>query len=96
MPPMVPTHLGGHLLRTVLDRGGSAGIAQRHRLGALRRSSQDEQCADGSKAQNFRYAHRYFLPWVIGHHARAERLAMTKPIDTTQIGAEAGDVNVRQ
>jgi hypothetical protein len=30
---------------------------------------------------------------VIGHHACAERLAMTKRIDATQIEAKVSDVN---
>ena len=50
----VPTCFRGRLLRTVLDRYGGAGIAQRHRLRALGRRGQQQHCADGSKAQNFR------------------------------------------
>jgi hypothetical protein len=60
----VPASFRGRLLRTVLDRRGGAGIAQRHRLGALDRSGQHEQCADCGKAQNSRNVHAY-SPW--GH-----------------------------
>jgi hypothetical protein len=42
----MPAHLGGDLLRTFLDRGSGAGIAQCQRLGALGWSGQNEQCAD--------------------------------------------------
>jgi hypothetical protein len=60
----VPARFRGRLLRTVLDRRGGAGIAQRHRLGALDWRGQHEQCADGGKAQNSRNVHAY-SPW--GH-----------------------------
>jgi hypothetical protein len=55
----VPAHFRGRLLRTVLDRRDGAGIAQRHRLGALDWRGQHEQCADGGKAQNSRNVHAY-------------------------------------
>src|SRR5258705_9615019 len=61
MPPMpamaVPAHFGGHLLRTVLDRRGGAGVAQRQRPGSLSRSGQHEQYADGGKPQNLHHVH---------------------------------------
>jgi hypothetical protein len=41
MPVMTPAHLGRHLLRAVLDRGGGTGIAQRYR-----------QCAPGWRDQH--------------------------------------------
>ena len=54
--PVAPAHLGG-LRRIVLDRGGSAWTGQRHRLRALRWSSQDQQCAYRGKANNSRNVH---------------------------------------
>src|SRR6266576_1538741 len=56
--PAMPAHLGGRL-RTFLDRGGGAGIAQRQRMGALGWSGQHEQCADGGKPENSRHVHLY-------------------------------------
>jgi hypothetical protein len=55
VPP--PSHLGGCRFGILLDRRGGAGIAERQRLGALGRSGQDEQCANGGKPQNFRHLH---------------------------------------
>jgi len=55
VPP--PSHLGGCRLGILLDRRGGAGIAERQRLGALGRSGQDEQCANGGKPQNFHHLH---------------------------------------
>jgi hypothetical protein len=55
VPP--PSHLGGCRLGILLDRRGGAGIAERQRLGALGRSGQEEQCANGGKPQNFRHLH---------------------------------------
>jgi hypothetical protein len=68
----VPACFRGRLLRTVLDRCCGAGIAQRHRLGALGWRGQHEQCADCGKAQNSRNVHAY-SPWVIDYHASAVR-----------------------
>lgn len=55
MPP--PTYLGGGRFGILPDRRSGAGIAERQRLGALGRSGQHEQCADGGKPQNFRHLH---------------------------------------
>jgi hypothetical protein len=58
MPMAVPAYLGGLNLGILLvDRCGGARIGQRHRLGG--RSGQDQQSADCSKSQKFRYVHRY-------------------------------------
>ena len=72
--PVAPAHLGGCLLRIVLDRGGGAGTDQRHRLRTLRWSSQDEQRADGGKAQKSRDIHAYFSLGVIGYRVGARLL----------------------
>jgi hypothetical protein len=68
----VPACFRGRLLRTVLDHCCGAGIAQRHRLGALDWRGQHEQCADGGKAQNSRNVHTY-SPW--GHWLSRQRRA---------------------
>ena len=61
MPTMVtvppPPYFRGRRLGILLDRRGGAGVAERQRLGALGRSGQDEQCANGGKPQNFRHLH---------------------------------------
>jgi hypothetical protein len=59
MTPTAPTHFRGHLLAILNGGSGSTGTRQRQRLGAFSRSSNDEQCADRGKAQNFRYVHIY-------------------------------------
>jgi hypothetical protein len=61
MPMAMPAHLRRRLLRAILNHRSRAGIAERHRLGALAGSRQNEQCADGSKAQNFRHVHFILL-----------------------------------
>ena len=82
--PVVPTHLGG-LLRTVLDRRGGAGIAQRQRLGALGWSGQDEQCADGGKPENFRQLH-LFPPFKCHRTSRPHRAVdLVSRLTATQI-----------
>jgi hypothetical protein len=75
MMPAAPAHFGRYLLRTVLDRRRSAGIAQRQRPGALGWRGQHQQGADCGKAQNLRNVHLY-LPWVIGCHAGAVRFVL--------------------
>jgi hypothetical protein len=72
----VPASFRGRLLRIVLDRRGGAGIAQRHRLGALDRSGQHEQCADCGKAQNSRNVHAYspWGHWLSRQHRAADRV----------------------
>src|SRR6266851_4693115 len=54
-----PVHFGGYLFGIVLNRRGGARARQRQRLGALRRSGQHQQPADGGKPQNSRHVHRY-------------------------------------
>ena len=63
MPTMatVPPHLGCHP-GILLNRHGGAGIGQRHRLGALGWSGQNQQSADCGKSQKSRHVHIY-LPW---------------------------------
>jgi hypothetical protein len=57
---VMPTHLQS-LLRTILNRCGGTGAAQRHGLSPLGGSSQNEQCANGGKPQNFRHLHLILL-----------------------------------
>jgi hypothetical protein len=57
MMAMMPSHLGRRRLDIFLHGRGSTGIAQRERAGALGRRGDSEQCANGSKAQNFRHLH---------------------------------------
>jgi hypothetical protein len=59
VPVMMPTNLGGLYLGTLLYRRGGAGIGQRHRLGMLGRSGQDEQSAHCGKSQKSRHVHVY-------------------------------------
>src|SRR6267154_1883557 len=61
---VVPVHLGGDVLAVILHRRGAAGTGQRQCLGALGRSSQDQQRANGSKPQKSCHAHRCILLWV--------------------------------
>jgi hypothetical protein len=63
MPSAVPATVSSpsHLCRIrpniLLNRCGRTGIAERQRLRAIARSGKGEQCANGSKAQNFRHLH---------------------------------------
>src|ERR1700722_3746934 len=70
MVPMVmmPMDFRGLDLRILLYRRGGAGIDQRQRLGALRRSGQDKQSANCSKSQKSCYVHIY-LHWNHRCHA---------------------------
>jgi hypothetical protein len=63
---VAPMHFGGRRPGVLLNRGGGAGIAERHRIGALRRACQREHRANGSESQYFRELHEY-SPWVRGH-----------------------------
>ncbi len=71
MVMVMPAHLGGRL-PAILNRRSGGRAGQRQRLGALDRSGQHQQGADGGKPQNFRHVH-VILPWIIGHHAIALR-----------------------
>jgi hypothetical protein len=53
-----------------LNRRGGAGVAERHRTGALGGSCEREQGADGGESQNFRKLHEC-SPWV-GCHVCAD------------------------
>jgi hypothetical protein len=61
MPMMVmvmpPPHFRGRRPGILQNRCRRAGAADRQRLRTLGRSGEDEQCADRSKAQNFRHLH---------------------------------------
>jgi len=54
---MPPSRLGRHRLDIFLNGRGGAGIAQRQRVGTLGRRGENEHCANGGKAQNFRHLH---------------------------------------
>jgi hypothetical protein len=56
-PAMPPSHFRGRRPGILLNRRRGAGVADRQRLRTLGRSGEDEQCADRSKAQNFRHLH---------------------------------------
>ena len=61
MPAMMavpPSRLCRLRLDILLDGRGSAGIAQRQRVGALDRRGESEHGANGGKPQNFRHLHR--------------------------------------
>jgi hypothetical protein len=66
MAVTMPTYLGDSRVRAILDRCGCAGIAERQCLGALARSGQNEQCANGCKPQNFHHLHIFYSPWIQG------------------------------
>jgi hypothetical protein len=70
MAMMPPMHFGRRQPGVVLNRRGGAGIAERHRVGALGWSCEREQRADGGESQNFRKWHEC-SPWV-GCHVCAE------------------------
>jgi len=53
-----PTYFRRRRLDTFLHGRGSAGIAERKRISSLGWSSENEHCANGGKAQNFRHLHR--------------------------------------
>jgi len=79
MPPIMvmmmtvpPVNLRRHQPRVFLNGGGSAGIAERHRI---RRCGEREEHADGSKPQNFGELHE-ISPSILCH-VSAERLAAT-------------------
>jgi hypothetical protein len=59
MPAVVaaPTHFGGHLFGTIQNCRGGAGTAQRKCLGALDGGGQQEQSANGGKAQECLHVH---------------------------------------
>ena len=57
MMAMSPSRLCRLGLDILLDGGGSAGVAQRHRVSALGRSGYNEHGAKSGKPQNFRHLH---------------------------------------
>ena len=52
MAMMPPVHFRRRQLCVLLNRRGGAGIAERHRIGALGRRCEREQRADGGESQN--------------------------------------------
>jgi hypothetical protein len=58
MPPMMvmmpPMHFRGRQSGVVLNRSGGAGIAERHRIGALGGGCERQQRANGGEPKNFR------------------------------------------
>jgi hypothetical protein len=70
MAVMPPMHFGRRQPGVFLNRRGGAGIAERHRVGALGWSCEREQRADGGESQNFRKLHEC-SPWV-GCHVCAD------------------------
>jgi len=52
-----PVYFRRRLLAILLNRRGGAGIAERERIGALGRSGEREQGANGRHAQNFHDLH---------------------------------------
>jgi hypothetical protein len=92
----MPAHLGGDLLRTFLNRGSGAGIAQRQRLGALGWSGQNEQCANRGKPENSRHVHLIFL--LVCHRISRRRRAvdLVSRLAATQIAKlKVRDVNAK-
>jgi hypothetical protein len=92
MPSAVPTMMSSpsNLCRVRPDvlpnRCGRTGIAERQRLRALAWSGKGEQCANGSKAQNFRHLH-IWSPSICGMSRRhrsgsnqGSRIAATQTI----------------
>jgi hypothetical protein len=57
MMAMPPSRFRRLRLDILLDGRGSAGIAQRQRVGALDRRGESEHGANGGKPQNFRHLH---------------------------------------
>lgn len=57
MAVMPPVHFRRRQPGVLLNRRGGAGIAERYGIGALCRSSEREQCANGCKPENFPYLH---------------------------------------
>ena len=70
MAMMPPMHFRCRQPGVLLDRRGGAGIAERQRIGALGRSYEREQRANGGEPENFRELHEC-SPWV-GCHVCAE------------------------
>jgi hypothetical protein len=91
---VMPAHLRGHRLRIVLDHRGGAGIAQRHCLRALSRSSQNEQCADCGKSQNFRHVHVFFSVGVNWFTSAPRGFNRIKP-RRRNASARVSDVNAK-
>jgi hypothetical protein len=54
---MPPSHFCRHRPGVFLNGRGGAGIAQRQRVGTLGWRGENEHCANGGKAQNFRHLH---------------------------------------
>ena len=54
---MPPVHFRRRLPGILLNRRGSAGIAERERIGVLDRGGEREQGANGRQAQNFHDLH---------------------------------------
>ena len=52
-----PTHFRRRWLDIFLHGRSSAGIAERQRVGTFGRRDENEHCANGGKAQNFRHLH---------------------------------------
>ena len=69
---MPPVNFRRRQPRIFLNRRGSAGIAERHRV---RGRGEREECPDGSKSQSFRELHE-ISPSILCHVC-AERLAAT-------------------
>lgn len=53
-----PVHFRGRQLGVFLNRRSGAGIAERHRIGALGRACQREHRANGSEPQYLRELHQ--------------------------------------
>ncbi|MEH2618711.1 MULTISPECIES: hypothetical protein [unclassified Bradyrhizobium] len=71
MPPMMvmvpPMHFRGRQPGVLLNRRGGAGIAERQRIGALGRSCERKQRANGGERKNFRdknFELHEWSPWV--------------------------------
>jgi len=75
---MPPAHLCRLRLDVFLHGRSSAGIAERQRVGTFGRRDENEHCANGGKAQNFRHLH-VWSPWSSGCHARSGRLSTSLP-----------------
>ena len=78
MMAMPPSHFGGCRLDILLHGRSRTGIAERQRVGPLGRRGENEHCADGGKAQNFRHLH-VWSPQVSLCHVRDERYSTSKP-----------------
>jgi hypothetical protein len=78
MMAVPPSHFGCYRLGIFLHGRSRTGIAERQRIRPFGRRGENEHCADGGKAQNFRHLH-VWSPQVSLCHVRDERYSVSKP-----------------